>query len=227
LIFARLRPARFDVERPERVELTIEGHRNALNFGEALEDIRGANEEVGVEAETSCDRSDRRQTLVSLLLEARKPSLDRQRRVAPIGKGQRGIERIMMHHVDEAIAPGIFAGEAEQHCLVIRERLIDVEVRPQVIVCPNVVPVSTLALSVGSLEMMLTAPLVGAPVPPPYRIAFGPLQNLDPLYVRKRIAIAGIVIDKDEAVINLSKLASAQIKEHIDLIETIQKQLKT
>jgi putative membrane protein len=32
---------------------------------------------------------------------------------------------------------------------------------------------------------------------------------------------------KDEAAINLSKLASAQIKEHIDLIETIQKQLKS
>jgi putative membrane protein len=32
---------------------------------------------------------------------------------------------------------------------------------------------------------------------------------------------------KDEAAIKLSKLASAQIKEHIDLIETIQKQLKS
>ena len=32
---------------------------------------------------------------------------------------------------------------------------------------------------------------------------------------------------KDEAAINLSKLASAQIKEHIDLIETIQKQVKS
>jgi predicted outer membrane protein len=31
---------------------------------------------------------------------------------------------------------------------------------------------------------------------------------------------------KNEAAINLSKLARAQIKEHIDLIETIQKQLK-
>jgi putative membrane protein len=32
---------------------------------------------------------------------------------------------------------------------------------------------------------------------------------------------------KDEAAVNLSKLARAQIKEHIDLIETIQKELKT
>jgi putative membrane protein len=32
---------------------------------------------------------------------------------------------------------------------------------------------------------------------------------------------------KDEAAVNLSKLARAQIKEHIDLIETIQKDLKT
>jgi putative membrane protein len=32
---------------------------------------------------------------------------------------------------------------------------------------------------------------------------------------------------KDEAAVNLSKLARAQIKEHIDLIQTIQKDLKT
>jgi predicted outer membrane protein len=31
---------------------------------------------------------------------------------------------------------------------------------------------------------------------------------------------------KDEPTVNLSKLARAQIKEHIDLIETIQKELK-
>ena len=31
---------------------------------------------------------------------------------------------------------------------------------------------------------------------------------------------------KDEAAVNLAKLARAQIKEHIDLIETIQKQMK-
>jgi hypothetical protein len=32
---------------------------------------------------------------------------------------------------------------------------------------------------------------------------------------------------KDEAAVNLSKLARAQIKEHVDLIETIRKDLKS
>jgi predicted outer membrane protein len=43
------------------------------------------------------------------------------------------------------------------------------------------------------------------------------LLNIQDSYIEK---------GKDEAAINLSKLARAQIKEHIDLIETIRKDLK-
>lgn len=45
---------------------------------------------------------------------------------------------------------------------------------------------------------------------------------------RELLKIQETYIDrgKDEATVNLSKLASTQIKEHIDLIETIRKELK-